>query len=97
MTNHDKNNKKKNKDEILVDKSNKNNSDKVTKLIKNTPKIIKKLNQHRIKKIVKNLNNSDDYLQGNNITLKKIKFFLFYFHHNVKLTVKSIFDDFVFE
>jgi len=58
---------------------------------------VKNLNQRRIKKIVKNLNKSDDYLQGQQLSLKKIKLLLFYCHHNIKLKIKSIFDDFVFE
>ena len=50
-----------------------------------------------IKKIVKNLNNKDDYLEGREIYFKKIKLIISYFHHNVKLKIKSFFDDFVFE
>jgi hypothetical protein len=58
---------------------------------------IKKLNQHRIKEIIKNLNNKDDYLGGRALSIKKISLFISYCHHNVKLNIKSFFDDFVFE
>ena len=96
MTNNDKDDEKKNKDENQYN-SNKKKSEKITKSTKNTPKNIKKLNQHRIKEIIKNLNKKDDYLGGREVSIKKISLFISYCHHNVKLKIKSFFDDFVFE
>lgn len=96
MMNNDKTNNDKTNNDKKINKDKLYNLNS-TKFTKHAAKNIKKLNQHRIKKIVKNLNNSDDYLHGETITLQKIKIFLSYFHRNIKLKIKSIFDDFVFE
>ena len=96
MTNNDKDYEKKNKDENQYN-SNKKKSVKMIKFTKNVPKNMKKLNQYRIKEIIKNLNNKDDYLGGRALYIKKISLFISYCHYNVKLNIKSFFDDFVFE
>lgn len=97
MTNHNKDDEKKNKEDENQYNSNKKKSVKMIKFTKNVPKNIKKLNQHRIKEIIKNLNKKDDYLGGRELSIKKISLFISYCHHNVKLKIKSFFDDFVFE